>query len=117
MSEIKSVYQVLRGGGWEEVSKSMFETFARKFKRILYPEAAQEYQEMKTYCLGYTHDKCRSCLHDANWHALNKMSDSSRFELQKNMMRINSDKCRMTSMGEYASVEKYQEPERDNATR
>lgn len=76
-------------------------------------KAAPEYQELKTYCLGYTHDKCKSCLHDANWHALNEMPDSDRLEWQKNMTRINSDKCRMTSMGEYAPVEKYQEPTKD----
>lgn len=61
------------------------------------------------YCLGYTHEKCDSCIHHKTWHALNNFPNLQRLKLQDRMERINSDKCRMTNMGEYQPA-----PEEDN---
>lgn len=58
---------------------------------------------MDTYCLGYTHSKCDSCQHEINWQILNQMPDALRKPMQKQMRRINSDKCRLTNMGEHAA--------------
>jgi hypothetical protein len=57
---------------------------------------------MKSFCLGYTHEKCGTCQHEKNWQTLNQMPDALRKPLQAAMTRIDSDKCRMTSMGEHA---------------
>lgn len=57
---------------------------------------------MKTYCLGYTHAKCDSCQHEKNWQALNQMPNALRLAMQNDMARVNSDKCRMTGMGEHS---------------
>lgn len=59
---------------------------------------------MKTYCLGYTHDKCSTCQHEKNWQALNQMPDPLRLSLQGAATRIDSDKCRLTKMGEHAET-------------
>jgi hypothetical protein len=59
---------------------------------------------MRTYCLGYTHAKCAACQHERNWGVLNEMPDAERLPLQVTMTRIDSDKCRMTNMGEHAPV-------------
>lgn len=56
---------------------------------------------MRTFCLGYSHDKCDSCRHGENWKMLNQMPDALRLSLQRKMRRINIDKCRLTHMGEY----------------
>lgn len=59
---------------------------------------------MKTFCLGYNHDKCDSCQHAENWDTLNQMPDALRRSIQAEMVRINSDKCRLTKMGEHQSI-------------
>ncbi|HJV75456.1 MAG TPA: hypothetical protein VJ654_14615 [Noviherbaspirillum sp.] len=56
---------------------------------------------MKSYCLGYTHRKCDTCQHGQNWQTLNQMPDTLRLSMQKDMVSINTDKCRLTGMGEY----------------
>lgn len=56
---------------------------------------------MKTYCLGYTHEKCRTCLHEMNWQTLNQMPDSLRKSIQLQAQRVNEDRCRLTGMGSY----------------
>ncbi len=60
---------------------------------------------MRTYCLGYTHAKCETCQHESNWQTLNQMPDALRLKLQGDMQRIDSDKCRLTRMGEYRAKE------------
>ena len=59
---------------------------------------------MKTYCLGYTHEKCDTCLHEKNWQTLNQMPDVLRKAIQSQMRRVNDDHCRLTKMGEYAAA-------------
>lgn len=59
---------------------------------------------MKTFCLGYTHDKCDTCQHERNWQTLNQLPDALRLSLQSAATRINSDKCRLTRMGEHAAI-------------
>lgn len=59
---------------------------------------------MKSYCLGYTHTKCESCQHEKNWQTINQLPDALRKKMQEGMARIDSDKCRMTAMGEYSSA-------------
>lgn len=54
-----------------------------------------------SYCLGYTHTKCDTCQHEKNWKSLNQLPDALRLPMQKRMIRISDDKCRMTKMGEY----------------
>lgn len=61
---------------------------------------------MNSYCLGYTHSKCGSCQHEKNWQTLNQMPDALRLSLQARIEYINSDKCRMTKMGEHLPVTK-----------
>lgn len=57
---------------------------------------------MKSYCLGYTHAKCDTCRHEKNWQTLNQMPDALRLSLQGAAARIDSDKCRLTKMGEHS---------------
>lgn len=61
---------------------------------------------MDTYCLGYTHTKCDTCLHEANWQMLNQMPEALRLPMQGRMRRIDSDFCRLTKMGEHAAAPK-----------
>lgn len=56
---------------------------------------------MKTFCLGYTHEKCDRCQHEKNWQTLNQMPNSLRLPLQKEMTRISDERCRLTKMGEF----------------
>lgn len=56
---------------------------------------------MKAYCLGYTHAKCDTCQHEKDWQTLNQMPDAQRLPLQTSMTKIDSDKCRLTGMGEH----------------
>lgn len=56
---------------------------------------------METYCLGYTHPKCDTCLHEANWQTLNQMPDALRLPMQRRMRSIDSDFCRLTKMSEH----------------
>jgi hypothetical protein len=56
---------------------------------------------ISTYCLGYTHDKCDTCQHEKNWQTLNQMPTALRLALQGSADRIDSDKCRLTKMGEH----------------
>lgn len=56
---------------------------------------------MKTYCTGYRHQKCDSCQHQANWHTLNQMPNSLRLQMQKQMVSIEIDRCRLTKMGDF----------------
>lgn len=56
---------------------------------------------MLTYCLGYTHAKCETCQHEKNWQTLNQMPDALRRSMQSEGRRIDSDKCRLTKMGEH----------------
>lgn len=53
------------------------------------------------YCLGYEHIKCKTCKHEHTWQELNQIPDTLRLSMQKNMTRINIDKCRITKMGSY----------------
>lgn len=61
---------------------------------------------MKSYCLGYTHAKCDTCQHERNWGALNQLPGALRKSMQKDMVSIDIDKCRLTRMGEYAPIQK-----------
>lgn len=56
---------------------------------------------MKTYCLGYTHEKCDTCLHEKNWQTLNQMPDVLRKSIQIQMRRVDVECCRLTKMGEW----------------
>lgn len=56
---------------------------------------------MKLFCLGYTHSKCGSCQHEKNWQMLNQLPDPLRKLMQAEMVRVDDEKCRLTSMGEY----------------
>ena len=56
---------------------------------------------MKTFCLGYEHQKCRTCQHEKNWATPNQMPDALRKSMQKKMRRIDDERCRLTKMGEY----------------
>jgi hypothetical protein len=58
---------------------------------------------MKSYCLGYTHNKCDTCQHEKNWQTLNQMPDALRRPMQREMIRVDSTRCRMTDMGLHAS--------------
>lgn len=60
---------------------------------------------MNAYCLGYTHSKCDSCQNEKNWQVLNQMPDALRRSMQKGTASINSDKCRLACMGEYAPIQ------------
>lgn len=60
---------------------------------------------MNAYCLGYTHSKCDYCQNEKNWQVLNQMPDALRRSMQNGMASINSDKCRLTCMGEYAPIQ------------
>jgi hypothetical protein len=60
--------------------------------------------EILSYCLGYTHPKCETCQHEKNWQALNQFDDALRLPMQSAAIRINTDKCRMTRMGEYMPI-------------
>jgi hypothetical protein len=64
----------------------------------------RDFNTIGTYCLGYTHPKCESCLHLRNWKSLNQMPDSLRLSIQKTSIRINDEKCRLTKMGEYVAT-------------
>ena len=59
---------------------------------------------MKTYCLGYTHEKCRTCLHEMNWQTLNQMPDALRKPMQSQAKRVDDDLCRLTGMGAYKAA-------------
>lgn len=59
---------------------------------------------MKTYCLGYTHEKCRTCLHEMNWQTLNQMPDALRKQIQSQAQRVDDDRCRLTGMGSYKAA-------------
>lgn len=59
---------------------------------------------MNFYCLGYTHKKCDTCQHEKNWQILNQMPNALRLSMQAGMTSINTDKCRLTKMGEYEPV-------------
>jgi hypothetical protein len=77
---------------------------------------AEPVAEGGSYCLGYTHEKCDTCQHQKNWHTLNELSDTERLQRQHIMVRVDNDKCRLTSMGEYAALAPAQAtPEGDNA--
>ena len=56
---------------------------------------------MKTYCLGYTHEKCDTCQHEKNWQMLNQMPDALRKPMQLQAKRVDDDLCRLTRMGAY----------------
>ena len=43
---------------------------------------------MKTYCLGYTHERCSTCQHEKNWQMLNQMQDALRKLMQSQMQRV-----------------------------
>ena len=59
---------------------------------------------MKTYCLGYTHERCSTCQHEKNWQMLNQMPDALRKLMQSQMQRVDDDRCRLTGMGSYKSA-------------
>lgn len=59
--------------------------------------------EIKTYCLGYTHEKCETCQHERNWQTLNQLPDALRISIQADATSIDITKCRLTNMGEYKS--------------
>ena len=56
---------------------------------------------MKTYCLGYTHERCDTCQHEKNWQMLNQMQDALRKLMQAQMQRVDDDRCRLTGMSAY----------------
>ena len=56
---------------------------------------------MKTYCLGYTHEKCDTCQHRKNWQMLNQMPDALRKPMQAQAQRVDDDRCRLTGMSAY----------------
>lgn len=57
-----------------------------------------------TYCLGYTHQKCKNCQHEKNWQALNQLPDELRLPMQNDAMRISDDLCRLKNMIAYLPV-------------
>lgn len=59
---------------------------------------------MKTYCLGYSHQKCDSCQLVDNWRTLNQMPNSLRLALQNDMRCVDQDACRLTNMGEHKPI-------------
>lgn len=59
---------------------------------------------MKTYCLGYTHERCSTCQHEKNWQTLNQMPDALRKPIQSQAQRVDDDRCRLTGMGSYKAV-------------
>ena len=59
---------------------------------------------MKTYCLGYAHEKCRTCLHEMNWQTLNQMPDALRKPIQSHAQMVDDDRCRRTGMGSYKAA-------------
>lgn len=59
---------------------------------------------MKTYCLGYTHEKCGTCQHEKNWQMLNQMPDVLRKQMQSQAKRVYYDLCRLTGMGAYKAA-------------
>lgn len=61
---------------------------------------------MKTYCLGYTHEKCRTCQHEKNWQMLNQMPDVLRRSIQSQAQRVDDEHCRLTGMGAYRAAPK-----------
>jgi hypothetical protein len=61
---------------------------------------------MDSYCLGYTHDKCDKCQNQANWQSLNQLPDALRRSMQKTMLCVPIDKCRLTKMSFYQPVVK-----------
>ena len=61
---------------------------------------------MKTYCLGYAHEKCGTCQHWKNWQTLNQMPDALRKPMQSQAKRVDDDLCRLTGMGAYKAAPK-----------
>jgi hypothetical protein len=61
---------------------------------------------MDSYCLGYTHDKCDKCSNQRNWHDLNQLPDALRLSMQKTMIKISDEKCRLTKMSFYLPIYK-----------
>jgi len=59
---------------------------------------------VKAFCLGYTHQKCDVCQKQANWNILNQMPNALRLAIQKTLESVNTDKCRLTKMGEFAPM-------------
>ena len=59
---------------------------------------------MKYYCLGYTHEKCKTCQREKNWNTLNQMPDALRKSVQSTMERISDDDCRLSNMGAYEAA-------------
>ena len=62
------------------------------------------YSSIDAYCLGYTHEKCDVCQKSENWHAINQLPDALRLSIQRNSLRINADKCRLTNMGNFEPI-------------
>ena len=60
---------------------------------------------MKTYCLGYTHERCSTCQHQKNWQMLNQMPDSLRKPIQLQAQRVDDDRCRLTGMSSYKETD------------
>lgn len=73
-------------------------------RRAIVRAAAAIGGQMQAYCLGYTHEKCETCRHEKNWQILNQMPDALRLRIQNSVHRIDSDKCRLTKMGEYEAM-------------
>ncbi len=61
---------------------------------------------MKTYCLGYTHERCTTCQHWKNWQTLNQMPDALRKPMQSQARRVDDDLCSLTGMGAYKAAPK-----------
>ena len=56
---------------------------------------------MKTFCLGYAHEKCATCQHEKNWQMINQIPDALRKSMQQKMRQIDDERCRLTKMSEY----------------
>lgn len=59
---------------------------------------------MDSYCLGYTHEKCDKCNNQKIWHELNQLPGALRLSMQKNMLSVPIEKCRLTKMSFYQPI-------------
>jgi len=59
----------------------------------------------QAFCLGSYPDKCATCQHQKNWDTLNQMPDALRLAMQKNMIHIRDDACRLTKLSYHKPVD------------
>lgn len=70
----------------------------------LYVEGEENAKNL-AYCLGSSHDKCKTCAHGKAWHVINELIDAKRRAIQRHMISIDTTACRLTNMGLHQPTE------------